>query len=98
MKNTKAPKRKTTGLITGIILLALLFGVGLQLYRMQDQLQAARDEEAALIQQVTDLKDKNQELSDAIENSDDPELIEEIARTELGMVTKDEKVFYDISS
>ena len=33
----------------------------------------------------------------AIENSDDPELIEEIARTELGMVTKNEKVFYDIS-
>ena len=98
MKEAQTPKRKTTGLITGLILLALLFGIGLQLYRMQDQLQVARDEEAALLQQVAALEDKNQELTDAIENSDDPNLIAEIARTELGMVNKNEKVFYDISS
>jgi len=97
MKQAKQQKAKTTGLITGIILLALLFGVGMQLYRMQGQLQAAREEEAALLKQVSDLQNENQDLSDAIENSDDPELIEEIARTELGMVTKNEKVFYDIS-
>jgi len=99
MKQKKQAKRtRRSGLLIGIILLALLFGVGMQLYRMQDQLQAARDQEAALTQQVAALEDKNQELADAIENSDDPELIEEIARTELGMVTRDEKVFYDISN
>ena len=31
-----------------------------------------------------------------IANADDPELIEQIAREELGMVVRDEKVFYHI--
>ena len=91
-------KQKSMGLLTGIILLALLFGVGVHLYQLQPQLQAAREQEAALTQQLQALQDENEELADAIANSDDPELIQEIARTELGMVTRDEKVFYDIGS
>ena len=98
MKRSKNRRRKGAGLFTGIILLALLLGVGMQLYQMQSQLQAAREERDALTRQVADLEDENQELSDALENSDDPELIEEIARRELGLVTPDEKVFYDIGS
>ena len=95
----KRPKeKKRIGFFTGIVLLALLFGVGMQLYQMQEQLQSAREERDALTKQVADLEGENQELADALENSDNPELIEEIARTELGMVTQDEKVFYDTGS
>ena len=89
-----AKRQRSVGLLTGIILLALLFGVGVHLYQLQPQLQAAREQEEALTRQLEALEDENQELADAIANSDDPELIQEIARTELGMVTKDEKVFY----
>ena len=94
----KHPKKrkKRAGVLTGIILLMLLFAVGIQLYQMQAQLQAARAQEAALAEQIAAVEAENQALSDALENSDDPELIQEIARTQLGMVEKNEKVFYDI--
>ena len=74
----------------------LLFAVGIQLYQMQSQLQAAREQEADLAPQIAAVQAENQALSDALENSDDPELIQEIARTQLGLVAKNEKVFYDI--
>ena len=95
-KRTKGGRRG--GLLTGALLLALLLGVGLQLWQMRDQLQTARDQREDLTRQLAELEDENRELADALENSDDPELIQEIARTELGMVTRDEKVFYDIGS
>jgi len=71
-------------------------GVGVQLYRMQDRVKAAQAEEAALAEQIAQLEAKNAELAEDIANADDPELIEQIAREELGMVVRDEKVFYHI--
>ena len=98
MKKRAKGGRRGGGLLTGALLLALLLGVGLQLWQMRDQLQTARDQREDLTRQLAELEDENRELADALENSDDPELIQEIARTELGMVTRDEKVFYDIGS
>ena len=56
----------------------------------------AQAEEAALAAQVAALEAKNAALAEDIANADDPELIEQIAREELGMVVRDEKVFYHI--
>ncbi len=89
-------RRRASSLLTGMILLVLLLGVGVQLYRMQDRVKEAQAEEAALAQQIAALEEKNAALAEDIANADDPELIEQIAREELGMVVRDEKVFYHI--
>ena len=87
-------KKRASGLLTGVILLLLIFGVGIQLYRLQDQLKTARDEEAALSEEIEQLKQENADLEEDIANAGASELIEKIAREELGMAIKDEKVFY----
>ena len=51
-------------------------------------------EEAALAAQIAQIERENAQLQEDLDNADNPELIEEIARNELGMVMQDEKVFY----
>ena len=51
----------------------------------------------ALAQQVADQRLENQELADAIENSDDPEMLERVAR-EKGYVKQNELLFYDVAN
>lgn len=94
VKKERKRRKKSGGLLGGLILLVLLFGLGFQLYRMQDQLAAAREEEAALAQQISSLQEENSALEEDIARSSDPEMIEKIAREDLGMVVQDEKVFY----
>ena len=60
--------------------------------QMQGQLEAARAEEAVYAQRLAELRETNERLATDIANSDDPELIEEIARDELGMVEQGEKI------
>ena len=90
----KKRRRRTGNLLTGLILLVMILGVGVQLYRLQGQLRSARDEEAALAAQITQLERENESLSEDLANAGDPALIEKIAREELGMVMPNEKVFY----
>ena len=52
----------------------------------------ARAEEAVYAQRLAELRETNERLATDIANSDDPELIEEIARDELGMVEQGEKI------
>lgn len=92
MKRRK-PKR-ASGFLTGLLLLVLLLGIGVQLYRMQEKLRTARDEEADLTAQIAQVEQENAQLQEDLDRAGDPELIEEIAREELGMVAQDEKVFY----
>lgn len=87
-------RKKSGGLLGGLILMVLLFGLGFQLYRMQDQLAAAREEESSLAEQISSLQEENDQLEEDIARSNDPEMIEKIAREDLGMVVQDEKVFY----
>ena len=94
----KRKKRKQTqtvgGLLAGLMLVVLLFGVGMQLYQMQGRLQQAREQQETLEQQIRETTKKNQDLEEDIANSDNPEMIEKIAREELDMVVQDERVFY----
>lgn len=94
----KRKKRKQTqtvgGLLAGLLLVVLLFGVGMQLYQMQGQLQQAREQQETLEQQIRETTKENADLEEDIANSNNPEMIEKIAREELDMVVSDEKVFY----
>ena len=92
----KKKQKRASGFLTGILLLVVLLGVGIQLYRMQEQLKTARAEEEALAQEIAQVEKENQQLQEDLDNAGNPELIEEIAREELGMATQGEKVFYAI--
>ena len=92
----KKKQKRASGFLTGLLLLVLLLGVGVQLYRMQEKLKTARDEEAALAAQIAQVEQENAQLQEDLDRAGDPELIEEIAREELGMVVRNEKVFYTI--
>lgn len=89
----KKKQKRASGFLTGILLLVVLLGVGIQLYRMQEQLKTARAEEEALAQEIAQVEKENQQLQEDLDNADNPELIEEIAREDLGMVVQGEMVF-----
>jgi len=91
-KQTTAKKRPSSKL-TFLILMVLLVGIGVQLYNMYGQLQSARAEQEVYAQRLTALQQTNAQLAEDIANSGDQELIEEIARNELGMAEADEKIF-----
>lgn len=73
--------------------MVLMVGIGVQLVNLKGELEAAREEESYYAQRLQQLQEENARLAEDIANSDDPELIEEIAREELGMVTAGEKIF-----
>ena len=79
--------------MTALILLALLIGVGVQLYNMYGQLQRAQEEEAIYAGQLAELQESNERLRQDISNRDDLDLIKDIARDEMGMVGEGDKVF-----
>lgn len=89
----KAPKKRPSSKLTALILVVLLLGIGAQLYHMAGQLRSARAEEAVYTARLAELKERNAQLAEDIQNSDDPELIRRTAREELGMAAPGEKIF-----
>jgi len=55
--------------------------------------ETAKVNEAALQQQVDDKTASNEQMRYAVENKDDPEVIEGVARDKLGLVQQDEEVY-----
>lgn len=90
----KTEKKRPSSRLTAILLLVLLLGVGVQLYNMYGQLQAARAEQEVYAQRLATLQETNQRLESDIANSDDAALIEDIARNQLGMAKTNEKIFH----
>ena len=52
----------------------------------------------ALQSQVDQQTQYNVELQDDIDNRDDPDVVLEVAKERLGLVTKDEVIFYDTTN
>lgn len=96
VKPSKKGKRKESkrsgGKLTILILAVLLLGLSIRLYHLFQDLQDAHAEELSYAAQLADLKETNQRLSDDIANRDNLDLIEDIARDELGMVAPGEKI------
>ena len=92
-KAKKSQKKRPSSRLTALLLVVLIAGIGVQLINLKGELEAAREEEAYYAQRLQQLQEENARLAEDIANSDDPELIEEIAREELGMVTAGEKIF-----
>ena len=104
----KAAKTKKqharASLLTKLLVLLLLAGIGWQLFSLQGQVRAAQAEKAALAEkdalaaQVQAKQQENDALSADIAQGGTQEKMEEIARQELGLVYPGERVFYDTSN
>lgn len=88
---------KRAGLLTKVVILALLAYMAISLLEMRGRIQDVQLQRDALNQQVTDQQLENQKLADAIENSGDPEMQEQVAR-DRGYVEKDETLFVDVAN
>lgn len=83
---------KKAGFLTKIVVLALLIYMATSLLNLRAQLQANLDEQSALSAQAEQLAQENTRLADAIENKDDPDVLEAVARDK-GFVKAGEKLF-----
>lgn len=86
-------KVKRAGLLTKIVVLALLIGLSIALLDLRSRLEDAQAQKAALTAQVDAQTQVNADLSDAVENSDDPDRQADIARGKLGLVEPGEYIF-----
>ena len=89
----KPEGRRPSGRLTLALLAALCLGVMVQLSALNREIDAAHEEREAYAQQLESLQRGNARLTEDIARRDDPALIEEIAREELGMARPGEKVF-----
>lgn len=84
-------------LISKIVIIAVVVYAGLNLLSLKVQVSEAQEKRDSLKTQVEDVMQTNTELGYAIDHSFDPETIEDIARSKLGLVLPGEKIFYDVS-
>ena len=91
-------KFKKAGIITKIVIAALLVSAVGRLVTVRSKTAALNAQTQQLQQQVTDMTQSNAELEYKIEHSEDADTIEEIARDKLGLVKPGEKIFYDMSN
>ena len=87
-----------SSLVTKILILVLVAYAAVTLVRLQAQLQEKNAEAEVLSGQVTALEQENQRLEQAIDTLDTDEGVEAVAREKLGLVKKNETVFYDVGN
>ena len=89
-----AKKRRLPHMFQSKIILLILWAY--MIFTLVSVRQKIADANAAvetLTQQVSDQTQTNTELSNAIENRDDPSYVEDIAREKLGLVAPNDRVF-----
>lgn len=92
-RRAKQSKMRRSSKFSVILLSVLILAMGFMLQNMQTQLRHARSEQEVYARRLAHLQETNDKLSEAIANSDDPELIADIARNDLGMTSHGEKIF-----
>ena len=86
-------KTKKASILTKLVVLALLSGVASALLNLRGQIQQAQSDLTQAQAEVAAQKQVNADLSDAVENSDDPDRQADIARGKLGLVEPGEYIF-----
>ena len=88
---------KQAGFLTKLVIVVLLIYMATPLLDLRGQIRDAEQTRAALEEQVRQKQLENQQLSAAIENSDDPDMLERVAR-EKGYVKSNETIYVNIAS
>lgn len=86
-------RTKKAGLLTKVVVLALLIYMATALLNLQSQLKTTRAEQESLSRQVAAQTQTNADLADAVADPDDPDRIADIARDKLGLVAPGERVY-----
>ena len=90
--------RRHTSFLTVLVIAILIALVGVQLIHLRTQIESAQNQLTALKSDLDSAKQANDALASALEKADDPEVLQELARDQLGYVTPGEKSFYDVSN
>jgi len=88
---------KQAGLLTKIVIVILLIYMTTSLLDLRGQIRDAEQTRETLEEQVKQQELENQQLAAAIENSDDPDMLERVAR-EKGYVKANETIYVNIAS
>ena len=88
---------KRAGFLTKIVVLALLIYLATSLLELRGQIRENESLRDSLAQRVSDVEIENWELADAIEGSEDPAMMEQVARDK-GSVRQDETVYIDVAN
>ncbi len=91
-------KTKRAGVLTKIVILAILIVVSIALLNLRSRLSAAEQTRSELQAQVDAQTQTNAALQEDIDNSDDPDTVLEVAKERLGLVNKDEVIFNDTTN
>ena len=87
---------KRTGILTKVVIVVLLVYLATSLLDLRGQIQNTKEQQQTVSQQVEDQRLANQELQEAIDNSDDPETLARVAR-ERGYVKQGETLYSDVA-
>lgn len=88
---------KRAGFLTKLVVLALLIYMATSLLDLRSQIRETETLRDTLSQQVTDRKLANQQLAEAIAGSDDPDVMEQVARDK-GYVKQGEVLYVDVAN
>ncbi len=91
-------KTKRAGVLTKVVILAILIVVSIALLNLRSRLSAAEQTRSELQAQVDTQTQTNAALQEEIDNSDDPDTVLEVAKERLGLVNKDEVIFNDTTN
>jgi len=89
---------KKSSLVTKILILVLAAYATVTLVSLQNQVTAKNAEAAKLAGSISAAEQENQRLEQAIEALGTDEGVEAVARQKLGLVKKNEIVFYDVGN
>ena len=96
MESTARRRADRASLLTKLVITVLLIYMATSLLDLWGQIQSAQSQREELAIQVEQQRLANQELRDAIENSDDPDTLERVAR-EKGYVKQGETLYIDVA-
>ena len=88
---------KRAGMLTKLVIVVLMVYMAVSLLNLRTQIQTAQDQKDILTAQVAAQKLDNQQLTEAIENSDDPAMLESVARDK-GYVKPGETLYVDVAN
>ena len=92
-----AMRFKPAGFLTKLVVLALLIYMTTSLLDLREKIQGVQAQRDELAQQVADQKLENDRLAEAIENSEDPEMLEQVAR-DRGLVKANEELYINVAN
>ena len=91
-KSAKPKMRRSNKFVLFLLCFVILM-MGVMLRQMNGQLEHARSEQMHYAQRLATLQEQNAKLAEDIANSENQDLIEDIARNDLGMASQGEKIF-----